>query len=119
MKAKASERKEAVKKRPQGRHTRHQAKLSELKEAMKKDDRFERGAGTSCQNYVRDDANGRTLTASKAKCLPDPECNAIVCPTGKITGCTLRAVANMVPCVVRFRTPFASDLRRVQPPTFG
>lgn len=60
---------------------------------------FEKGVGTSCQNYVRNDAKGRMLAESKDMCLNDTECNAVVCPTGKNTGCTLRAIANMVPYV--------------------
>ncbi|CAE8588080.1 unnamed protein product [Polarella glacialis] len=41
-------------------------------------------------------ATQRSLLDSKAACLAEDSCIAIVCPRGKESGCTLRAIANSV-----------------------
>jgi len=50
----------------------------------------------SCQNYAGEPIS-RSLEESKAACLENDACVAIECDHGSERGCTLRAIANVVP----------------------
>uniref|UniRef100_A0A7S4RY77 Uncharacterized protein n=1 Tax=Alexandrium monilatum TaxID=311494 RepID=A0A7S4RY77_9DINO len=51
----------------------------------------------SCQGYADGDDVQRPLEESKAACRRNDACVGIECPHGATDGCTLRAVANLVP----------------------
>ena len=68
---------------------------------------FEKNEGKSCQNYLNNDATEREYDTAKAMCLADFNCNAIVCPHGKTTACTLRGVPNLVPYVLTHRDQYS------------
>ena len=53
-------------------------------------------AGRSCQGYADGDRTGRTLVQSKIACSRNTACAAIECKAGRVSGCTLRANANLI-----------------------
>eukprot|EP00808_Paulinella_micropora_P005307 g82051.t1 len=55
-----------------------------------------KNSGKSCQVFAGGDATKRSLEDSRLACLANENCNAIVCPQGRTTGCTLRERTELI-----------------------